>query len=125
MKDFEHEKCYDNHVMTCNELCHEGINIPIICHDSDEVSGKTGKLENQLSTNCSRLSKDEWWYLVDTLEKWRVFNPRAIVKKDPQAAWKCMNLCKDKGVRVPGAYFTACFRTELALKNFKKTIGAA
>jgi hypothetical protein len=71
------------------------------------------------------LSKDEWWFLVDTLEKWRVFNPRAIVKKNPQAAWKCMNLCKDKNVRVPGAYFTACFRTELAKIEFKKKIGAA
>lgn len=125
--------CHD----TCYDVCHEGINTHVICHDSNEMyeknvqlkgqlSGNTGKLENQLTTNCSqpvtdcheldgrRLSKDEWWFLVDTLESWRVFNPRAIVKKNPAAAWRCMNICKDRNVRVKGAYFTACFRTELA-----------
>lgn len=122
-------KKQNDHVMichdTCYDVCHEGINTHVICHDS-EVSEKTGKFKNQLTTNCSqpvtdcheldggRLSKDEWWFLVDTLESWRVFNPRAIVKKNPAAAWRCMNLCKDRNVRVKGAYFTACFRTELA-----------
>lgn len=106
------QKHYDNHVMTCYEIGHEGINTHVICHDSNE-------------TPQNRISKDEWYYLVDTLESWRVFNPRAVVKKDPVAAWKCMNLCKDKNVRVKGAYFTACLRTELAKKEFKKKIGAA
>lgn len=97
------------HDMTCNELCHEGINTPIICHDSSE----------------NRLSKSDWWYLVNQLTEWRVFNPRAIVKKNPVAAWRVMNLCKDNCVRVPGAYFTACFRKELEkdkLLSFQKTL---
>ena len=95
-----YESCHDNHVMICHDTCHDTcheVNNILTCHDSS-----------------NRLNKTDWQYLVDTLDKWRVFNPRAIVKKNPQAAWKCMNLCKDKGVRVPGAYFTACFRTELA-----------
>lgn len=97
-KQYDHDMiCHD----VCHDVCHDGINNPIICHDSTE-------------TKENRISKDEWFYLVDTLESWRVFNPRAIVKKNPAAAWRCMNLCKDRNVRVPGAYFTACFRTELA-----------
>ena len=99
-----------DHDMISHDTCYEGYN-PITCYDSN------------------RISKDEWQYLVDTLESWRVFNPRAIVKKNPAAAWKVMNLCKDKGVRVKGAYFTACFRNELARAEFrkelKKRIGAA
>ncbi len=108
------KSCYDHdmiHGMTCNELCHEGINTPITCHDSDS------------NKQTTRLSKDEWWYLVNQLTEWRVFNPRAIVKKNPAAAWRVMNLCKDNCVRVPGAYFTACFRRELIkekISAFKK-----
>ena len=100
--------CYDYHVMTCHNTSHEGINTPITCHDSEEEK--------------NRIGKNEWLFLVETLDKWHVFNPRAVVKKNPAAAWKCMNLCKDKGVRVPGAYFTACFRTELARAEFKKEL---
>ena len=92
-----------NHVMThdmvCNdELCHEVIQ-PIKCYESCH--------ENQLD-------KSEWWYLVNTLTEWRVYNARSVVKRNPRLAWKIMNLCKDKRVRVKGAYFTTCFRRELA-----------
>ena len=125
MQQNEQTKRYDYHVMTCHDTSHEGINIPITCHDSEQ-SRNTLQLENQTE---NRISKDEWLFLVETLDKWHVFNPRAVVKKNPAAAWKVMNLCKDKGVRVPGAYFTACFRTELARAEFKKElqkrIGAA
>jgi hypothetical protein len=90
---------FENSAMiTCNEpLCNEGINTPIICNDS----------------KVTRLSKDEWWFLVNTLESWGVFKPRAIVKKNPAAAWKVMCLCKDANVINPGSYFTTCFRNEL------------
>ena len=87
-----------NHDMICNDLCHEGNN-PIICHDHD--------MSNQLN-------KSDWWYLVNTLTEWRVYNARAVVKKNPVIAWRVMNLCKDPKVRVKGAYFTTCFRRELA-----------
>lgn len=90
------------------KLCHEGINTPFICHDSK-----------------NRITKDEWFYLVDTLTQWRVFNPRAVIKKNPAAAWKCMNLCKENKVRVPGAYFTACFRKELAKAELEAKLGIA
>ena len=122
---YEQTNRYDNHVMTCHDTSHEGINIPFTCYDSEQVNQKSVQVSDQVN----RISKEEWQFLVDTLESWRVFNPRAIVKKNPAAAWKCMNLCKDKGVRVPGAYFTVCFRTELARAEFrkelKKRIGAA
>lgn len=93
----------DNHVMSS---CNEGINTHSICNDS------------------SRISKDEWWYLVEQLTAWGVFKPRAIVKKNPAAAWKCMNLCKDKQVRNKGSYFTVCFRRELAFAEMKERLGA-
>lgn len=103
------KKSYDKHVMICHEhdmnTCHEGINTSITCHDSNE-----------------RLSKDEWWYLVNTLEAWRVYNPRAVVKKNPAAAWKIMNICKDNNVRVPGAYFTRCFKNELFKLEIKNEL---
>lgn len=92
---------------SCNEpLCNEGINTPIICNDS------------------IRLDKTDWWYLVQTLESWGVFKPRAIVKKNPAAAWKVMNLCKDRQVRHKGSYFTVCFRRELALAEMRARLGA-
>lgn len=121
MQQNSNQKHYD-HVMICHDTCYEGINTHVICHDSNEMYDKNVQLKND---EQNRISKDEWYYLVDTLESWRVFNPRAVIKKDPVAAWKCMNICKDKNVRVKGAYFTACFRTELAKKEFKKKIGAA
>lgn len=103
-------KKQNDHVMichdTCYDTCHEGINTHVICHDSEE--------------NKNRINKADWYYLVQTLESWRVFNPRAIVKKNPAAAWRCMNICKDRNVRVKGAYFTACFRTELAKQKAHK-----
>lgn len=89
-------------MITCNdygnELCNEGINTPIICNDS----------------KLKRLDKSEWWYLVQTLESWGVFKPRAVIKKDPIAAWKCMNLAKDNYAKSKGAYFMICFKKELA-----------
>lgn len=109
------KKSYDNHVMTCHEhamnTCHEGINTPITCHDSNQKESQNG-----------RLTKEEWWYLVNTLESWRVYNPRAVVKKNPAAAWKIMNICKDNNVRVPGAYFTRCFKNELFKLEIKKEL---
>lgn len=100
---------FENSAMIpCNEgLCNEGINTPIICNDS-----------------VTRLDKNDWWYLVQTLESWGVFKPRAIVKKNPLAAWKCMNLCKDKQVRHKGSYFTVCFRRELMFAELKQRLGA-
>lgn len=94
---------------TCNELCNEGINTPIICNDS----------------NIKKLEKSDWWYLVQTLESWGVFKPRAIIKKDPLAAWKCMNLAKDNQAKSKGAYFMSCFKRELAkndARNFIKEL---
>ena len=91
-----------SHNMIGNEeLCHEGINT-LICHDHD------------MSSKPNQLDKSEWWYLVNTLTEWRVYNARAVVKRNPRLAWKVMNLCKDKRVRVKGAYFTTCFRRELS-----------
>lgn len=89
-----------NHDMIEHDVCHEGNN-PIICHEHD--------MSEQV-----KLNKSDWFYLVNTLESWRVYNPRSVVKKNPILAWKVMCLCKDPQVRVKGAYFTTCFRRELA-----------
>lgn len=87
--DKGHDTCHDNNSTTCN-------------HDMSDFS-----------KNLEMLSKTDWWYLVNTLESWRVFNPRSVVKRNPQLAWRIMNICKDSSVRVKGAYFTTCFKREL------------
>ena len=91
---------------SCNELCNEGINTLSICNDS----------------KVKRLDKNDWWYLVNQLEEWGVYKPRAIVKKNPAAAWKCMNLAKDNYAKSKGAYFMICFKKELAKADAKALI---
>lgn len=87
----------------------------ISCHE-------TNKDEKQ--QNNAVLTKDDWFYLVNTLENWRVYAPRAVVKKNPVLAWRVMNLCKDPAVRVKGAYFTACFRRGLMQEARQKQLDA-
>ena len=114
--------CNDGHVMS---TCNEGINTPSICNDSKCTSNTSKDTSKDTSSvQVARLDKNDWWYLVQTLESWGVFKPRAIVKKNPLAAWKCMNLCKDKQVRHKGSYFTVCFRRELALAEMRMRLGA-
>ena len=106
------ELSYHDHDMISHGLCHEGKNT-LICHDSchEELSGNSGKL-----------NKSDWFYLVETLEKWRVFNPRSVIKRNPVIAWKVMNLCKDPSVRIKGAYFTTCFRRECFKAELKERL---
>ena len=89
---FEH---YDN-VITCNDdviTCYEGNN-PLICYDSKK-----------------RISKEDWWYLVETLEKWHVFSPRAIITKyGALNCWEAMTRTKENRPRNAGAYFTKVVR---------------
>lgn len=102
----ENVNSYHEHDMISHELCHEGINTPI-CNES---------------CHEKQLDKSDWWYLVNQLEQWRVFNPRSVIKRNPVLAYKIMNLCKDPNVRVKGAYFTTCFRRELALAEGRALI---
>lgn len=100
---------HDNHDMIGYDVCHE-VNNTLICNDScHEVNLNNN---DQVNDQVKQLNKSDWWYLVNQLEKWRVYNPRAVVKKNPLVAWQVMNLCKDPQVRVKGAYFTTCFRRE-------------
>lgn len=103
------ENSYHEHDMISHELYHEGNNT-LICHDSCHEE------------EPQQLEKSDWWYLVNQLEQWRVYNPRAIVKKNPAAAWKVMCLCKDPNVRVKGAYFTTCFRRECFKAELKSRL---
>lgn len=81
------------HEMKGNDLCNEGNN-PLICNDS------------------KKLEKSDWWYLVQTLEKWHVFKPRAIITKyGAFNCWEAMQLTKENRPRVPGAYFTKVVRS--------------
>ena len=93
--------CNDYGMKSCNEVIHTSI-----CNDS----------------KIKRLDKSEWWYLVQTLESWGVFKPRAVIKKDPIAAWKCMNLAKDNYAKSKGAYFTTCFRRECFKAELKANL---
>lgn len=104
------EKLFDKNTMiTCNDYvmksCNEDIH-PLICNDS----------------RVKKLDKNDWWYLVNQLEDWGVYKPRAIVKKNPQAAWKCMNLAKDNYAKSKGAYFMICFKKELAKADLRSRL---
>lgn len=92
--DHDMKSCHD----TCNDLCHESIH-SLTCHDSVE-------------SKVQKLSKDDWWYLVQVLEKWRVYNPRAIITKyGPLNCWEAMTRTKENHPRIPGAYFTKVVRS--------------
>lgn len=99
---------YHEHVMkSCHDsdhdtLCHESIH-SLTCHDSEEKQAKKSE---------AKLSKSDWWYLVNQLEQWRVFNPRAIITKyGPFNAWEAMVRTKENHPRIPGAYFTKVVRS--------------
>lgn len=99
---------YHEHVMiSCHDLghdslCHESIH-SLTCHDSEV---------NQAKKSEAKLSKSDWWYLVNQLEQWRVFNPRAIISKyGPFNAWEAMVRTKENHPRIPGAYFTKVVRS--------------
>lgn len=122
--DIGHDTCYDNAFTTCyhdmrrNCVERKLDNVRAIVYDS---GSEVNSLPEREQLQDTMLSKTDWWYLVNTLTSWRVFAPRAVIKKNPQLAWRIMNLCKDPGVRVKGAYFTTCFRRELAkLENAEK-----
>ena len=78
------------------------------------------KAEKHHSTRASfgvknqtyELSKSDWLYLVQTLENWGVFAPKAIIKRyGAGACWEAMIRTKDFCPRVPGAYFTKVVRS--------------
>ena len=104
--------CFNSHDMIGHDhemkLCHEVIQ-PIRSHDHD-------------MSVVNSISKEDWFYLVNTLSSWRVFNPRSVVKRNPQIAWRVMNLCKDPNVRVKGAYFTTCFKRECFKAELKSRL---
>lgn len=107
LADFRKKMNYDNiscHEICHDSLCHESIN-SLICHDS--ALTKTEVLKKQ-----EKLSKDDWWYLVEVLEKWRVYNPRAIITKyGAMNCWEAMIRTKENRPRVHGAYFTKVVRS--------------
>lgn len=88
------KKCYLSlHEMTCNDTCHEELH-SLTCNDS------------------KKLEKSDWWYLVQTLENWKVFKPRAIITKyGAFNCWEAMQRTKENRPRVPGAYFTKVVRS--------------
>lgn len=98
----------NNHDMSYHDICHDTCNDNIHTTCIHDMSNR-------------QLSKTDWWYLVNQLTEWRVFAPRAVVKKNPQLAWRIMNICKDPNIRVKGAYFTTCFKRELyKIENAQK-----
>lgn len=97
----EHDmiSCHD---LSHDSLCHESIH-SLTCHDSEVKQAKKSE---------AKLSKSDWWYLVNQLEQWRVFNPRAIISKyGPFNAWEAMVRTKENHPRIPGAYFTKVVRS--------------
>lgn len=89
-------------IITCNDdkVCNDYVmrdNIPLICNDSKQ------------------LNKSDWWYLVQTLESWNVFKPRAIIKKyGALNCWEAMLRTKENYPKCKGAYFTKVVRSLIA-----------
>lgn len=82
------------------------------CHDqSHEVTQRYSCHEPGVEENYKQLSKNDWQYLVSILESWRVYNPRAVIKRyGALNCWDAMIRTKDFTPRVPGAYFTKVIR---------------
>lgn len=82
-------RCNDNVMNTCNDS-----NVSLICYDRNK-----------------RIEKSEWWYLVEVLEKWHVYSPRAIISKyGAMNCWQAMLKTKENRPRNAGAYFTKVVR---------------
>lgn len=72
------------------------------CHDINH---------NMVSCHDHELAKSDWNYLVNVLETWGVFAPRAVIKKyGGNVCWDAMIKVKDYRPRIPGAYFTKIVR---------------
>lgn len=92
-----------SHGLSCHDQSHE-VTQRYSCHESCD-----GEI---LQENYKQLSKSDWQYLVNTLESWRVYNPRAVVKRyGALNCWEAMIRTKDFTPRVPGAYFTKVIRS--------------
>lgn len=91
--------CHTHGLESCHDQGHEGIK-RYSCHESNEIE------------NYKKLSKEDWTYLVGVLESWRVYNPRAVIKRyGALNAWEAMIRTEDFTPRVPGAYFTKVIRS--------------
>ena len=81
-----------NHDMTS---CHEYHSL-VSCHD---ISSR------------QNISKDDYKFLVSVLESWRVFYPKAQIKKfGAKNCYEAMQRTKAFNPRVPGAYFLTIVR---------------
>ena len=89
----------------------------ITCND-DKPSNDYVMRENTLSIcndSNKQLVKSDWWYLVQTLESWNVFKPRAIIKKyGALNCWEAMLRTKENYPKCKGAYFTKVVRSLVA-----------
>lgn len=76
------------------------------------------------SSSChdsQRIDFNDYQYLVEQLSKWRVFYPKACIKKyGAKNCWLAMQRTKSMCPRVPGAYFTTTVRDIVA--GDKKTV---
>jgi len=85
--------------VSCHDSCNEGITT-LSCHDHVMYDVK------------KKLPMSDYNYLVNQLEAWRVFAPRAVIKRyGALNAWEAMNRTKDFKARIPGAYFTKVIRS--------------
>lgn len=70
------------------------------------------------SSSChdsQRIDFNDYQYLVEQLSKWRVFYPKAQIKKyGAKNCWLAMQRTKSMCPRVPGAYFTTTVRDIVA-----------
>ena len=83
-----------------NEKSHD------ICHDIYSISS---------CHEQQKITFNDYCYLVETLGKWRVFYPKAQIKKyGAKNCWEAMQRTKTMCPRVPGAYFTITVRDIVA-----------
>ena len=80
----------------CHDICHD-FHVLTSCHEEQ------------------RIDINDYRYLVEQLSKWRVFYPKAQIKKyGAKNCWIAMQRTKSMCPRVPGAYFTTTVRDIVA-----------
>ena len=90
------------------------------CHDSEYMI----KSHDISLSNQKMISKNDYHYLVQVLESWKVFYPKAQIKKyGAKNCWIAMQRVKSSNARTPGAYFTITVRNLIKENNEERFKG--
>jgi len=94
------------------------------CHESCYDNKQTNSCHDHVMFDKEKkISLSDYNYLVNQLEAWKVFAPRAVVKRyGALNAWEAMNRTKDFQPRIPGAYFTKVIRSLTGMNGKRQEV---